>query len=514
MLYRPKRQNKMWDTWLYYHEGKHYLYYLYMLTGPGDGIGCAVSEDGVHFREIGSVVEKDQDATWLGTGSIWKVRDRFVMNFSQIRQGVQSINFAVSKDLINWTRLPEEYDCHPDPRWYDNTATGRWDCITTLPRKGGGMWGVLTARPWPAAKGMAYESMGMVESEDGLHWKAVPPPPFDWNPWPNSNVHEPVGLEEIDGKYYVLMGLGMSADNLGSRHAWTDTGSHIGMYTFVAHRPEGPYRPDFGAYTLFRSNNTWFEHARASFRNTAWCARFYRTPGELLIHDHAINVQDLRWLAPLKKAITTRDGALEMGYWEGNSALKGKSISVDLAATTRIMPLQNAPDGRKMPTDHIAVPVAVADRLEIDEPYSGGVQVLSHHFDLEKGVLLEGTLTVTPADRGWAGVGLYFEEIVEANGTSTGAAIVFETRGRTELGKLVQGLKFTPYEIIERGISASTKTRLVLLLRKGMVEAYLDGIHVQSFSIPVINTGRLGLVFEGGRAVFEGLNAWEMSLDI
>ena len=29
MFYRPTQVAKMWDTWLYYHEGVNYLYYLH-----------------------------------------------------------------------------------------------------------------------------------------------------------------------------------------------------------------------------------------------------------------------------------------------------------------------------------------------------------------------------------------------------------------------------------------------------------------------------------------------------
>jgi hypothetical protein len=33
MIYRPKKVAEMWDTWLYYHEGIHYLYYLHKSDG-------------------------------------------------------------------------------------------------------------------------------------------------------------------------------------------------------------------------------------------------------------------------------------------------------------------------------------------------------------------------------------------------------------------------------------------------------------------------------------------------
>ena len=125
MFYRPKKSNTMWDTWLYFHKDTHYLYHLHMLTGVWNGITLATSKDGVHFAEVGSILKKKEDACWLGTGSIWQVDKRFIMNFSEIRNGVQAVFFAESDDLVHWNRLGDEYRCDPDPRWYDDTPTGR-----------------------------------------------------------------------------------------------------------------------------------------------------------------------------------------------------------------------------------------------------------------------------------------------------------------------------------------------------------------------------------------------------
>ena len=78
MLYRPRKSNRMWDTWLYHHDGVHYLYHLHRqhqdrpaFTGQRDGITVATSTDGVHYEEVGPVILKEDDATRLGSGSVW-----------------------------------------------------------------------------------------------------------------------------------------------------------------------------------------------------------------------------------------------------------------------------------------------------------------------------------------------------------------------------------------------------------------------------------------------------------
>ena len=512
MLYRPRQANKMWDTWLYYYDGVHYLYHLHMLTGPGDGITVATSTDGVHFDEVGPVILKRDGADWLGTGSVWPIGDRFIMNFSEIRNGVQAVFFAESPDLIHWERLGDEYRCDPDPRWYDDTPTGRWDCISMLPRsEGAGFVGYLTARPWPQTPGLSYESMGKVESEDGLHWHAVAPPVFEWGDWPKMNVHEPVGLERIGDRYYVLMGLGR-ANHLGDRHAWDSLGSASGMYTFVAEDLDGPFSPDTEAYGHLVSNNTWHRTTPERFQTTAWCSRFYRVPGEVLVHHHSVTRSDVRWFAPLKKAVVDDEWHLRLGYWQGNEAVKGKKIEVDLTSSTRVYPLQGEPDCRRHPTDCVSDAIAEPDRLEVDEPHSGGLMLLGNHFDTQRGVILEGTFEIDSPPKRWSGIGLFVEERLDWGGATRGTAILAETRGRTEIGVLMQGRGFVPDDAVRLGITPGERCRFNLLLRGSLLEFYLNDLLVQCYSIAEQTTGRLGLVFESGRATFENLRAWEMNL--
>ena len=74
MIYKPSAVARMWDTWLYYHEGKHYLFYLHNTRADvrWDGMSVAVSDDGVHFDDHGPIIYKADDAVWLGTGMVWR----------------------------------------------------------------------------------------------------------------------------------------------------------------------------------------------------------------------------------------------------------------------------------------------------------------------------------------------------------------------------------------------------------------------------------------------------------
>ena len=71
MFYKPTFVPGMGDQWLYHHGGVHYLYHLYeQPAGQLYGVYLATSKDGVHFEEVGPVIEKQKDAIWLGSGSV------------------------------------------------------------------------------------------------------------------------------------------------------------------------------------------------------------------------------------------------------------------------------------------------------------------------------------------------------------------------------------------------------------------------------------------------------------
>ncbi|MFH1922627.1 MAG: LamG-like jellyroll fold domain-containing protein [Planctomycetota bacterium] len=177
MFYRPRSRQtgRMWDTWLYLHEGTYYLYYLANRQARWDNVSLATSPDGVHWQERGPVLSKRDDAVWMGTGSTWRSPNhptdgKFFLNFSEWRGPRQTIFFAESSDLAQWKRLGDQYEFKQDTRWYE--LNGRWDCIYTIPRPGGGLYGYWTATPKPETGGR----FGFGQTLDGVTWEALPPP--------------------------------------------------------------------------------------------------------------------------------------------------------------------------------------------------------------------------------------------------------------------------------------------------------------------------------------------------
>lgn len=465
MVYQPILVPGMGDQWLYYHEGVHHLYHLYeQPAGSLYGVYLATSKDGVHFQESGPVIEKKQDAVWLGSGTVWRSGDKYMMNFSESRAH-QSICFAESDDLIHWRRLGDEYTSNPDPRWYE---VGRWDCIWPMPREEGGFWGYLSANPWRRSdahpNGLTYRSTGMLESEDGIRWTAIAPPVFEWGNIPELENVEIGAVRRFKDQYYMLVqtwGPYAGGSYLGA--------TAPGVYTFIGDTPKGPFRPDTGAYRLLGNTHT---------RSTHF-VRFYEIPDAVLAN-HFLFTRSLKaWLAPLKKAVVDQAGHLRLEYWRGNEAMKGKPV-----------------------------PVAPPVPLTVDGSRGIAVFPLDARVDISNGVVLEGTLELQTTEGTPGRCGLYIEETAKR-----GTAVMVGTDGKSQLGDLTleDALSFEPEDIVDAGITPRREHTFRLLSRQYMLEFYVDDRLIQCYSIPERATGRIGFISQSGRMVVGRLKAWEMT---
>ena len=301
---RSKQTGNMWDTWLYLHEGIYYLYYLAKPRDPWDNVSMATSPDGVHWKEIGRVLSMGRGVTWMGTGSTWKSphfeKDgKFFMNFSEWKGPRQTIFFAESKDLVHWTRLGNEYEFVQDERWYEKN--GRWDCIWTIPRPGGGYYGYWTATPKAETGGQ----FGFGESLDGITWKALAPPKVT-----GAGKGEVGAIEKIGGRYYMMFGTGGT------------------MVTLVAERPEGPFRAARKNFCLL-AGHTYF-------------SRFFPTPDGVLVNHHSIARDGQVYFGSLKATVIDDEGTLRLTWWKGNEKMKHHAVEA------KVPPGREAPSALTM----------------------------------------------------------------------------------------------------------------------------------------------------------------------
>jgi hypothetical protein len=291
-FYTPARKGQIWDTWLYYHDGRYYLYYL---AGPGgrwDGHELALSDDGVYWKEYGVMIKPRAGVKWMGTGHIWKVPDssesrKWVMNYSEWFGDKQDIMFASSTNLVEWTKVDEKYRFVQDKRWYKEK--GRWDCIDTVLRPDGSLYGYFTADPDAAKVTYRPCGFGFAESRDGITWTALPPIEGDIS-------GEFGGIQKIGEKYYILISEGRVA---------------------AGEKPEGPF------YSQKKNPNVFGHGCDIYFPRF-----FHNAPGGPLVN-HFYN-NGAVFAAPLKDVEVDRDGILRLKWWKNNEGLKANPVKTSL----------------------------------------------------------------------------------------------------------------------------------------------------------------------------------------
>jgi hypothetical protein len=254
MVFKPANIH-LWDTWCFHERDTWYLYFLTSTDWKvWDGVAVCTSKDGVHWSKETQIINKRDTCVWLGTGSTWKSPDfdkdgKFICNFSEQPQGEsQHIYFAESTDLLSWKRLDIEF--RQDSRWYEEN--GRWDCIYTIPKPGGGLYGYWTATP---KDGVGF---GFGETDDGVNWRALESPKLEWgdNPLPEKRRIELGAVEKIGDRYFAIVG----------------NGGRMSM--FVGDKPEGPFRASAKNFMALQGN--------------CYFARFVPSPDGLLVTHHSI----------------------------------------------------------------------------------------------------------------------------------------------------------------------------------------------------------------------------------
>jgi hypothetical protein len=310
-FFTPMREGMIWDTWVYYHEGNYYMYYLAGPFGHWNGHELATSDGGVQWKEYGVMVKPGAGVTWMGTGHIWQAPDfakshTWVMNYTEHIGDKQDIRFVTSTDLLHWTKVDDKHHFVQDVRWYQEK--GRWDCIDTLQRPDGSLYGYFTAAPNPAKVNYKPCGFGFAESKDGLTWTALPPVEGDIG-------GEFGGIQQIGNKYFILISEGRVA---------------------VGDKPEGPFHAQKKNPNAFRDGcDIYFPRF------------FHNAPGGPLVnhyYKHGFQQSQSVYAALLKAIEVDREGILRLKWWPNNDKLKAKPVETKLvvagkeyAASLRIL---------------------------------------------------------------------------------------------------------------------------------------------------------------------------------
>jgi hypothetical protein len=493
LLYKTPR-GTLKDNCVVWHDGKYYLLTMYREEVDGDdtqfnNMWLATSTDGVHWTDVGPVIHNAPFPIWAMRA--WKVGNRFILNHgSWDKARSDLLRFWQSEDLVHWKYLGEQYDLRrPDGK--------RIDHMDALSIDNNGR------REW-----YGYACGGLLRSEDGIKWKWKEDFRLTDKNW---GVGETGGCQRIGGKFFLLGGNWQDPGLPGDAKGLPGDASY-GVLTFVADGPAGPFRPD---YTVLRLNGN------SGRRPVGVWAGYCRSPEELLLTNYIVDphTANLWWHAPLKKAVVDKEGHLRTGYWPGNNALRGKSLSIQPRDCTQVFPVA-AGDSQKasMTVDGGAVRLGRqagpgAGWLGYGDPKTA-VALLGERLDPQKGFVLEGRMKVERLGFGRPAVGLYLEEQ-----PGKGTAALLHTHRLTEIGKISLA-NDAHFDCEDRtgfgcatvaGIEAGKTCSFRLLFRRDMFEFYLDDLLVQTYYTDGA-AGRVGFVVRDGQATIDNLKAWEMSL--
>ncbi len=507
MLFRPAR-GLLWDTWIYPYQDRFYLFWLQDRNGGfvWDSLGLAESEDLVHWREIGTIVEKAADAQeWMGTGRTWRAGDRFLLSFSEFRNGVQSIRFAESRDLRSWRRV-DLPPLEPDGRWYVTQPAespepwARLDLLCPTQLSDGSWIGHCTAHSRSAPPGVR-SVIGLARSRDGEHWEME---------GPASSV--PVPLAEVSGtavfedRWYAFLSMHELWGPRFDRFTHGQQGN--GMWYWCADRPEGPFAPPDHDSLL---------HGQRATDNSALFGAPFRHQGRWLWNHHWLDAAGKGWLAPVKVLVEERPWHLALRYWEGNDGLRGAAID-----TGAVLPVTFP---RPRPTSRLAVDWSTgADWIEGSTEQGTGVAVVDLGISDGGGATATATLSFRRPCEGGAGlfVGAATDQVPAATPglpflgpEADGLALLVYPAGRAVVGRARMGYampRLVHWETFDIPPLEGAPARLRLMACGSFVEMYLDDRLLRTLSLTKGQTfaGRIGLWIDRCAAALRDLRAWRI----
>ena len=133
----------VWDFWFARDGDSYHIFYLQAPRSLIDAklrhkcasIGHAVSKDLTHWEVLPDALmpEREQsawDSCAIWTGSIIRYQKKWFMFYtgiSRLEDGlIQRIGLAISDDLIDWQRYPENPIMEVDSRWYELLDRDIW----------------------------------------------------------------------------------------------------------------------------------------------------------------------------------------------------------------------------------------------------------------------------------------------------------------------------------------------------------------------------------------------------
>lgn len=246
----------VWDFWVVDDGERYHLFFLYASRALKDpdarhyraSVGHATSSDLTNWTRVTDALVRsdapapDDLATWTGSmiqgpDGLWYL---FYTGATAAPNGsnVQSICYATSPDLFEWTKAPGPI-LRADPQWYEVLSDGQWhdeafrDPFVFADPAGDGWHLLITAR---ANHGPSDDRgvVGHAWSPDLVDWQLRPPLSEPGQGYGQLEVFELVRLQGRDHLVFNCLAGDLS-------HAKRASGTTGGVWLAAAESPLGPY---------------------------------------------------------------------------------------------------------------------------------------------------------------------------------------------------------------------------------------------------------------------------------
>ncbi len=162
--------------------------HLFHLTLPNhDVIQHAISDDGLRWTALppalrtGDPGDADDDQIWTMGVARDDAHSRWLMLYTTLARAdggrVQRTGLAVSRDLVHWEKSPNNPVVSADARWYESDPA-TWGSVSwrdPKPLRLGGRWLATVAARETGGPLMRRGCIGLIGSDDGEQWEALPP---------------------------------------------------------------------------------------------------------------------------------------------------------------------------------------------------------------------------------------------------------------------------------------------------------------------------------------------------
>lgn len=511
MFYKPAKE-RQWDSWIFRWKDVYYMYYINVSDGGTrwDGISLARSRDLIHWEEYGRVLQKDDDAVWLGTGMVQRIGKKFIMNYSLEKpKNCQQIYFAESEDLLHWKKV-EGVVSAPDGEIYRKEPSEmcdimpRWDSLGVfepLDDNPPPYYAFCTANVVNAPHAGESGVLGFATSDDGLHWTCLEPAFSDPTAFTACEVPE---YFRFENRHYAIF---CASSYLGFRRDSRAKWASGGTYYLVADRKTGPYRLPKGDPMLQGTR----DHSMVCMN---YVGRTFKDGNKRLFYHIWGEPNSDAWMGAIKELVEEEPYRLALKYYSGNEKLKGKRLLSDI----RPQEWKEAFRAGVQPavfwdfTENAVTFTSNASAMCLCHSGLGGSEKTQANTDLADGRVVECNVHADGV-----GFGLFFETVA-----GNRACVFFNRRdGRVEFGHVMNGWGgncfLKPEMSKEKAIGYDYDVRI--LARRQFLEAYIGDDYVAGWRLSPAKDGepadeidpnRFGIYSEDSNGYVKDIAVWQM----